>query len=67
MEKICDSPLIELVSYNVFEIQVLREIIRKMRHNAVDKILEMFKEIVTYLIIVYEGFEAQIGQVRCID
>ncbi|CAG4949539.1 unnamed protein product [Colias eurytheme] len=62
MEQICDTPLIEFDIYNVFEIQVLRETIRKMETEAATKILDMYKEIIIYIIIVYEGFEAYIGQ-----
>ncbi|XP_046962283.1 dynein axonemal heavy chain 2 [Vanessa cardui] len=62
MEKICDTPLIEFDIYNVFEIKELRQIIRKMEEEAAAKILEMYKEIITYIIIVYEGFEAYITQ-----
>ncbi|XP_045516056.1 dynein axonemal heavy chain 2 [Pieris brassicae] len=62
MEKICDSPLIEFDIYNVFEIYVLRETIRNMETEAITNILEMYKEIIVYIIIVYEGFESYIGQ-----
>ncbi|XP_050668613.1 dynein axonemal heavy chain 2 [Leptidea sinapis] len=62
MEKICDTPLIEFDIYNVFEIKVLRETIRNMESAAVTKILDMYKEVVVYVIIVYEGFEPYIGQ-----
>ncbi|RVE54736.1 hypothetical protein evm_000503 [Chilo suppressalis] len=62
MERICDTPLVEFDIYNVFELGNLRANIRRMQMTAVDKILEMYKEIVTYLIIVYEGFEAYITQ-----
>ncbi|VVD00551.1 unnamed protein product [Leptidea sinapis] len=64
MEKICDTPLIEFDIYNVFEIKVLRETIRNMESAAVTKILDMYKEVVVYVIIVYEGFEPYIGQSR---
>lgn len=63
MEKICDTPLIEFDIYNVFDIKDLRATIREMQLSAIDKILEMYKEIITYIIIVYEGFETQINQV----
>lgn len=63
MEKICDTPLIEFDIYNVFEISVLRKKIREMEEKAAAKILDMYKEIITYIIIVYEGFEAHITQV----
>ncbi|KAG6451921.1 hypothetical protein O3G_MSEX007393 [Manduca sexta] len=62
MEKICDTPLVEFDIYNVFKIKDLREKIRNMEAIAAAKILEMYKEIITYVIIVYEGFEAQIAQ-----
>ncbi|XP_038214645.1 dynein heavy chain 2, axonemal [Zerene cesonia] len=62
MEQICDTPLIEFDIYNVFEIQVLRETIRAMETEGVTKILDMYREIIIYIIIVYEGFEAYIGQ-----
>ncbi|CAF4893540.1 unnamed protein product [Pieris macdunnoughi] len=62
MEKICDSPLIEFDIYNVFDIYVLRETIRNMETEAITNILEMYKEIIVYIIIVYEGFESYIGQ-----
>lgn len=64
METICDTPLIEFDIYNVFEIKVLRTKIRAMQEKAATKILDMYKEIITYIIIVYEGFEAYITQVR---
>lgn len=64
MERICDTPLIEFDIYNVFEIKVLRTKIRAMQEKAATKILDMYKEIITYIIIVYEGFEAYITQVR---
>lgn len=63
MEKICATALAEFDVYNVFEISVLRQKIRVMEQVAIDKILEMYREIITYLVIVYEGFEAYIGQV----
>lgn len=63
MEKICDTPLIEFDIYNTFEIKVLRSDIREMEDEATSKILEMYREIITYLVIVYEGFEAFISQV----
>ena len=63
MEKICDNPLIEFDIYNVFEIKVLRQKLRSMQDNASAKLLEMYKLIITYLVIIYEGFEAQIIQV----
>ncbi|CAG9785840.1 unnamed protein product [Diatraea saccharalis] len=62
MEKVCDTPLVEFDIYNVFEIKDLRENIREMQIEGAEKILEMYKEIITYLIIVYEGFEPYIGQ-----
>ncbi|KAG7305948.1 hypothetical protein JYU34_008511 [Plutella xylostella] len=62
MEKICDTPLIEFDIYNVFDIKDLRATIREMQLSAIEKILEMYKEIITYIIIVYEGFETQINQ-----
>ena len=64
METICDTPLIEFDIYNVFEIKVLRTKLRAMQEKAATKILDMYKEIITYIIIVYEGFEAYITQVR---
>lgn len=63
MEKICATPLVEFDIYNAFEIQVLRGKIRDMQSEATAKILEMYKEIITYLVIVYEGFESFISQV----
>lgn len=63
MEKICDTPLAEFDIYNVFNIAVFRDKIRKMEEVAAEKILEMYREIITYLVIVYEGFEAFITQV----
>lgn len=63
-EKICDTPYIEFDIYNVFDIKVLRARIREMEHEAAEKVLEMYKEIIIYIVIVYEGFEAYIGQVR---
>lgn len=63
MEKVCDTPLIEFDIYNVFDLKDLRTKIRKMEADAATKILEMYKEIITYIVIVYEGFEAQITQV----
>lgn len=63
MEKICATALVEFDVYNVFEIAVLRQNIRDMQEIAIEKILDMYKEIITYLVIVYEGFEAHIGQV----
>lgn len=63
MEKICDTPLIEFDIYNVFEISFLRKTIRNMQEVAAARILDMYKEIITYVIIVYEGFEAYITQV----
>lgn len=63
MERICDTPLIEFDIYHVFEIKDLRKKIREMEEIAATKILEMYKEIITYVIIVYEGFEAYITQV----
>ncbi|XP_063358685.1 dynein axonemal heavy chain 2 isoform X1 [Cydia amplana] len=62
MEKICDTPLIEFDIYNVFEIKDLRHDITDMETKGTEKILEMYKEIIIYLVIVYEGFEAQITQ-----
>ncbi|XP_068632350.1 dynein axonemal heavy chain 2 [Battus philenor] len=62
MEQICDTPFIEFDIYNVFDIKILREHIRNMETEAVAKILEMYKEIIIYLVIVYEGFEPHIGQ-----
>ncbi|KAH9639977.1 hypothetical protein HF086_008072 [Spodoptera exigua] len=62
MEKICDTPFVEFDIYNVFEIKVLRQEIRKMENAAMDSVLEMYKLIVIYLVIVYEGFEAHITQ-----
>ncbi|XP_037870398.1 dynein axonemal heavy chain 2 isoform X3 [Bombyx mori] len=62
MEKICDTPLIEFDVYNVFEIKDLRAKIRTMQAGAASKILDMYKEIVIYIIIVYEGFEPYIPQ-----
>lgn len=64
MEKICDTPFIEFDIYNVFDIQVLRAKIRKMESTAMDAVLDMYKVIVIYLVIVYEGFEAYITQVK---
>lgn len=64
MEKICDTPLIEFDIYNTFEIKVLRADIRQLESVAATKILEMYREIITYLVIVYEGFESFISQVR---
>lgn len=64
MEKICDTPLMEFDIYNVFVIQELRQLIRDMEAEASEKILEMYKEIIIYLVIVYEGFEAYITQVK---
>lgn len=64
MEKICDTPLIDFDIYNVFNIKDLRYTLRAMEEKASNKILEMYKEIITYLVIVYEGFEAQITQVN---
>lgn len=64
MEKICDTPFVEFDIYNVFDIKVFRHKIRKMEEEASEKVLEMYKEIITYLVIVYEGFEAQITQVK---
>lgn len=63
MEKICDTPLVEFGMYNVFDIKDFRASIRKMENEATEKILDMYKEIITYVIIVYEGFEAYITQV----
>lgn len=63
MEKVCDTPFIEFDIYNVFAIKELRHKIRAMEEEAAAKILEMYKEIITYIIIVYEGFEAYITQV----
>ncbi|XP_053613118.1 dynein axonemal heavy chain 2 isoform X1 [Plodia interpunctella] len=62
MEKICDTPFVEFDIYNVYEIKDLREEIRVMENLASEDILNMYKEIVTYLVIVYEGFEANISQ-----
>ncbi|XP_013149055.1 PREDICTED: dynein heavy chain 2, axonemal [Papilio polytes] len=62
MEKICDTPFIEFDIYNVFDIKDLRAHVRTMEAEAAAKILEMYKEIIIYLVIVYEGFEAQITQ-----
>ncbi|KAL4710610.1 hypothetical protein ACJJTC_003246 [Scirpophaga incertulas] len=62
METICDTPLIEFDIYNVFEIKKLRMLIREMETEAAEKFLNMYKEIVTYIIIVYEGFEPFIMQ-----
>ncbi|XP_050561707.1 dynein axonemal heavy chain 2 [Spodoptera frugiperda] len=62
MEKICDTPFVEFDIYNVFEIKTLRANIRKMESTAMDSVLEMYKLIVIYLVIVYEGFEAHITQ-----
>lgn len=64
MEKICDTPFVEFDIYNVFEIKTLRANIRKMESTAMDSVLEMYKLIVIYLVIVYEGFEAHITQVN---
>lgn len=64
LEKLCDTPYIEFDIYNVFDIKDLRAKIRAMEADAAEKILEMYKEIVVYLVIVYEGFEAYITQVR---
>lgn len=67
MEKICDTPFIEFDIYNVFEIKDLRHLIRKMQNTAMESVLDMYKVIVIYLIIVYEGFEAFINQVNIYD
>ncbi|KOB74867.1 putative 1-beta dynein [Operophtera brumata] len=53
MEKICDTPLVEFDIYNAFEISVLRENIRRMQAEAAATILEMYKEIITYLMAEY--------------
>ncbi|XP_052739543.1 dynein axonemal heavy chain 2 [Bicyclus anynana] len=62
MEKVCDTPLIEFDIYNVFHIKELRHKIRIMEEEAAQKILDMYKEVITYIVIVYEGFEAYITQ-----
>nr|XP_049696661.1 dynein axonemal heavy chain 2 [Helicoverpa armigera] len=62
MEKICDTPFVEFDIYNVFDIKVLRAKIRKMEATAMDAVLDMYKVIVVYLVIVYEGFEPYITQ-----
>ena len=64
MEKICDTPFIDFDIYNVFEIKDLRHQIRNMQNKAMESVLDMYKVIVIYLIIVYEGFEAYITQVN---
>lgn len=63
MEKICDTPLISFDIYNVFEIRDLRANIRAQETIAIARVLEMYKEIVIYIIIVYEGFESNITAV----
>lgn len=64
MENICDTPFIEFDIYNVFDIKQLREHIRNMEAEAATKILNQYKEIIIYLVIVYEGFEPYITQVK---
>lgn len=63
MESICDTPLIEFDIYNAFDIKQLRAHIRDMEAIGTEKILCMYKDIITYVVIVYEGFESQITQV----
>lgn len=63
-EQICDTPLIQVDTSCVVELKDLKISLSQHRNEAIVKILKLYKNIVNLILIVYEGFESQIDNVR---
>lgn len=56
-EKICDTPLISIRPNYVFDVEELVNELAAYMKNVIDKVIEYYKEIIQFLILVFEGFE----------
>lgn len=65
-EKICDTPLINIMPNYAFDINELIKAMHEYRYNAIKKIVEFYQDIVRHIIVVFEGFENQIQFVNCL-
>lgn len=59
-EQICNTLLIKLEPNYAYELEELVDCLTKFRRAAVNSIIECYKKIVDFIIIVFEGFEQHI-------
>lgn len=63
LEKVCDTPLLEFDSYQLFELDAFQKSLKSIMNGAMVVLLSLYKDIITYLVIVFEGFEKHIAKV----
>ncbi|XP_031338901.1 dynein heavy chain 2, axonemal-like isoform X2 [Photinus pyralis] len=59
-ERICGTSLIQLEENHAYDLIELIHYLGKYRNDIIDKLIEDYREIIQYLIVVYEGFESRI-------
>lgn len=61
-EQICDTPLIKLEPNHPYELKELVDSMKKFRKTAVEKLIDFYKKIMDFIIVVFEGFENYISE-----
>lgn len=65
-ERICDTPLIEIKPNFVYQLEDLQEHLNTFKYNVTVNLLKMIRDIMNYMIVVYEGFEQYMHMVNII-
>ncbi|KAG5894356.1 hypothetical protein JTB14_031917 [Gonioctena quinquepunctata] len=60
-EKICDTPLINIRPNYAFEIEELVNELTNTMRDVLFKLLESYQDIIRFIILVFEGFESNMG------
>lgn len=63
-ECIANDRILKLKFRKVFELDEFKEILRETRNETVRDIANLYKKVIKYIIVVYDGFENYIGDVR---
>lgn len=58
-ERICDTPIIRIVSATSTSLAELGKLIKKTRHSTMEKLIGHYNDIVNMIKLVYDGFESQ--------
>jgi len=62
-EKICDTPLLKITNTSTITLQEFIINMEKYRKTTLYKLLDANNNIIKFIIVVYEGFEAYIEEV----
>lgn len=63
-EEICDTPILKIITNHPVNLIELESCMEKHRHDELKKIMQYYRNIIEYILIVYDGFHNEMENVN---